>query len=47
MEASYLLGLAQLVHLFLRRRVGIEKRNRQETEDRVGRVSGEYCNKKP
>lgn len=32
--------------MFLRRGVWNEERNRQETENRVGRASSEYCKKK-
>lgn len=35
-------GIALLVDPFLVRRLWIEERNREETEDRVGRVSSEY-----
>lgn len=36
-----------LVDPFLIRRLWIEERNREETEDRFGRISSEYCNKIP
>lgn len=31
-------GLAQLAHMFLKKKMRIEEGNRQEMEDRVGRV---------
>lgn len=40
-----MLGLAWLIHTLQRRGVWIEEGNRQETEERVGRVYSEYYSK--